>query len=259
MAENLVLYEEEAQVALITINRPDKLNALTANLLQELTHTLERVEQSELRAVVLTGAGSKAFVAGADLEEIGSRSPMALLDFLRQGQKVFRRIEELSKPVIAAVNGFALGGGFELALACPLRVAAQEAFFAFPEAGLGLMPGFGGTQRLPKVIGKTHALEYLLTGARLKAEEAYRLGLVNHVVPAGEVLRKARELAGQIAAQPPASVRMILQAVRGGFESAGESGDWLEAGLMAVCRTTEDSWEGLTAFKEKRRPVFSGR
>ncbi|MEW6275074.1 MAG: enoyl-CoA hydratase-related protein [Bacillota bacterium] len=258
--ENVLLYEEiETGIALVTINRPDKLNALNQNVLQELASKLEQIERSEIRAVILTGAGSKAFVAGADLEEIASRSPFALWDFLRQGQKILRLIEELSKPVIAAVNGFALGGGFELALACPLRIAAETAYFAFPEAGLGLMPGFGGTQRLPKAIGKTLALEYLLTGARLGAAEAYRLGLVNRVVPGEEVLPKARELARQIAAQAPAAVQFILQSVRGGYELAGERGELLEAGLTALCGATEDSREGLAAFKERRKPVFQGR
>ena len=258
--ENVLLYEEiEARIALVTINRPDKLNALNQNVLQKLALKLEQIERSEIRAVILTGAGSKAFVAGADLEEIASRSLFELWDFLRQGQKVLRLVEELSKPVIAAVNGFALGGGFELALACPLRIAAETAYFAFPEAGLGLMPGFGGTQRLPKAIGKTLALEYLLTGAKLSAAESYRLGLVNRVVPGEEVLPKAQDLARQIAMQAPAAVQFILQSVRGGYELAGERGELLEAGLTALCGATEDSREGLAAFKERRKPVFQGR
>lgn len=258
--ENVLLYEEiETGIALVTINRPDKLNALTQNILQKLASKLEQIERSEVRVVILTGAGNRAFSAGADLGEVASRSPLALWDFLRQGQKVLRLIEELRKPVIAAVNGFALGGGFELVLACPLRIAAETAYFAFPEAGLGLVPGFGGTQRLPKAIGKTLALEYLLTGSRLSVAEAYRLGLVNRVVPGEEILPEAQNLARQIAAQAPAAVQFILQSVRGGYELPDERGELLEASLTALCSATEDSREGMAAFKERRKPVFQGR
>ncbi|AGL00045.1 enoyl-CoA hydratase/carnithine racemase [Desulfoscipio gibsoniae DSM 7213] len=256
---NMLLYEElENKVAVLTINRPDKLNALNISLLQELASTLERIEQSDIRVVVITGAGTKAFVAGADLEEIAACSPFELWSFLRQGQNVLRLIEGLSKPVITAINGIALGGGFELALACSLRIAGEKSYFAFPEASLGLMPGFGGTQRLPKAIGKTVALEYLLTGSKLSAEEAYRLGLINKVVKIDELRSKALEMANKIANQSPAAVRFILQSVQGGYELAGERGELLEAGLTALCSATEDSREGLAAFKERRKPVFTG-
>ncbi|KJS00781.1 MAG: hypothetical protein VR68_06850 [Peptococcaceae bacterium BRH_c4a] len=260
MQSKMLLYEElEQKVALITINRPDKLNALNYDLLRELESAMEQVEQGDIRVVVLTGSGTKAFVAGADLDEITSRSPLELWTFLRQGQKVLRLMEEMEKPVIAAVNGFALGGGFELALACPLRIAVENAYFSFPEVSLGLMPGFGGTQRFPKAVGKTLALEYLLAGSRLGAAEAHRIGLVNRVVPAGELLTKTLELAGQIASHSPAAVRLILQSVRGGCELTGECGELLEAALTALCSSTEDSREGLTAFKERRKPAFTGR
>lgn len=260
MENKVLLYEEvDQKVALVTINRPDKLNALNSSLLRELASMLEGIEKSDIRVIILTGSGTKAFVAGADLEEVASCTPSALWDFLRQGQKVMRFIEGLGKPVIAAVNGFALGGGFELALACHLRVVVETAYFAFPEAGLGLMPGFGGTQRLPRTVGKTLALEYLLTGSRLQAAEAYRTGLVNRVAPAADLMPKALELAKQVASQSPAAVRFILQSVQGGSELAGERGELLEAGLTALCGTTEDSREGLTAFKERRKPAFTGR
>lgn len=259
MEAKYILYEEKDQVALITINRPDKLNALNLEVLQELSRTLDYVASREVRAVIITGAGQKAFVAGADLEEIGSFTPPQLWSFLRVGQKVFRKIEELGKPVIGAVNGMALGGGFELALACHLRVAATGASFAFPEAGLGLMAGFGGTQRLPKVIGKPLAMEYHLTGNRIKAEEAYRIGLVNHIVPAEELMAKTWELAGQITSKAPFAVTMIIEAVQSGAELDLERGEIIEAGLVTLCAATEDCREGFASWREKRKPVYSGK
>ena len=256
--KNLV-YEETDKIAAITINRPDKLNALNTEVLQELSNVADYIRRSEVRVVILTGAGNKAFVAGADLEEVSSRKPLELWHFLRLGQKVIAEVEQLGKPVIAAVNGYALGGGFELALACTLRLAGENASFAFPEVGLGLMAGFGGTQRLPKVIGKSLALEYLLTGSSIKAEEAYRIGLVNQVLPVDQLLGKAREVASKIAAKAPAAVQMTMQAVQGGFELGVERGEILEAALASVCAATEDSREGLAAWKERRQPVFTGR
>ena len=259
MELNYILYEETERIALITINRPDKLNALNVKVLRELSTVLEYVVESEVRVVIITGAGKKAFVAGADLEEIASFSPAELWSFLRLGQKVFRTIEQLGIPVIAAVNGLALGGGFELALACHLRLATPEVVFAFPEAGLGLIAGFGGTQRLPKVIGKACALEYLWTGSRIKGEEAYRIGLVNHLVQLEDLLPKCREIAGQIVSKAPMAINMILEAVQGGFEQDIERGEVLEAGLATLCAATEDCSEGMTAWREKRAPMFKGK
>lgn len=254
-----ILYEEKEQVSLITINRPDKLNALNLVVLKELSAILDYIADREVRVVIITGQGQKAFVAGADIEEIGSYTPWELWCFIRLGQRTFRKIEELGKPVIAAVNGLALGGGFELALACQLRVATRESSFAFPEAGLGIIAGFGGTQRLPKVISKPLAMEYLITGSRIKADEAYRIGLVNHVVPQEDLMAKCWELAGQIAAKAPVAVNMIIEAVQGGYELDLERGEIIEAGLAVLCAATEDSREGFTAWREKRKPVFKGK
>lgn len=259
MKQNFILYEESEKVGLITINRPDKLNALNRALLEELSETLEGVAKGQARAIVITGAGSKAFVAGADLEEIASFKAAELWNFLRTGQKTFRAIEQLGIPVIGAINGLAMGGGFELALACHMRVASPETLFSFPEVGLGLLPGFGGTQRLPKAVGKARALEYLCTGNRIKGEEAYSLGLVNHLVEADNVLGKAKEIAGQIASKAPVAVKMILEAVEGGSELDIERGEVLEAGVVSMCAATQDCLEGLASFREKRKPIFQGK
>ena len=258
MFDNL-LFAREGAVALLTLNRPQSLNALNAPLLDELRQAILQIrEDSSLRAVIITGAGSRAFAAGADLKELSVLSPMAMQAYAQTGQRVFDLVEHLGKPVVAAVNGFALGGGCELAMACTLRVAADTARFGQPEVNLGLMPGFAGTQRLPRLIGQGRALDLLLTGRQIDAAEALRIGLVERVVPAADVMTAARTIADEFAAKPPLAVRSILEAVQRGSETTFEAGQALEASLFGLVASTADMREGTAAFLEKRTPIFKG-
>jgi len=258
MFDNLLLAREGA-VALLTLNRPQSLNALNAPLLDELRQAILQIrDDSSLRAVIITGAGSRAFAAGADLKELSVLSPMAMQAYAQTGQRVFDLVEHLGKPVVAAVNGFALGGGCELAMACTLRVAADTARFGQPEVNLGLMPGFAGTQRLPRLIGQGRALDLLLTGRQIDAAEALRIGLVERVVPAADVMTAARTIADEFAAKPPLAVRSILEAVQRGSETTFEAGQALEASLFGLGASTADMREGTAAFLEKRTPIFKG-
>ncbi len=252
-----LLVEIKEGVAFVTINRPDKLNALNAAAKRELQDVMRTLrDDPAVAVVVLTGAGEKAFVAGTDIEELTSLGTATGEEFSREGQKVFDLIESLGKPVIAAVNGYALGGGCELAMACTLRIASERAKFGQPEVNLGVIPGYGGTQRLPRLIGKGKALEMILTGAPIGADEALRLGLVNSVVPAGELLHAADTLARTIAAKSRPAVRLALDAVQNSAEHSLRDGQAKEAALFGEACGTEDFREGTRAFLEKRPPAF---
>jgi enoyl-CoA hydratase len=260
MAYEHLLVDERESILTITISRPKVLNALNAAVLAELSDAFAAVEANEaVRVVIVTGAGDKAFVAGADINELAVLSPVSGRERVRVCQALFDRIERLGKPVIAAINGFALGGGCELAMACTLRIAAETARLGQPEINLGLMPGYAGTQRLPRLVGRGRALELLLTGQPITAEEAWRMGLVNRVVPAASLLDEARALAASLAAKSPTAIRYILEAVAGGLEMSLAEGEDYEATLFGLVTTTEDMREGTRAFLEKRKPTFTGR
>lgn len=250
----------ELPLARVTIDRPAKLNALNLATLGELRQAFEYLrELAGLRAVILTGAGEKAFAAGADISEIGALDAVAARRFSQRGNDLFLALERFPVPVIAAINGFALGGGMELALACALRLASENAYLGQPEVKLGLIPGYGGTQRLARLIGPGPALEMILAGEPITAAEAHRLGLVNRAVPAAELLPAAEALAAKIAANAPLAVSFCLQAVREGMEMGLEQGLALESNLFALSCATADMREGTRAFLEKRAPVFQGK
>jgi enoyl-CoA hydratase len=256
--ENL-LVERDGPVAVVTINRPRVLNALNSQTLDELRRVVLDLKQDEaVRAIVVTGAGEKAFVAGADINELAVLSPAAGREHALAGQHVFDLIENLGKPVIAAINGFALGGGCELAMACTLRLAADTAKLGQPEINLGLIPGYAGTQRLARLVGTGRALEIVLTGTPITASEAERIGLVNRVVPAAELLNEARKLAAQLAAQAPIAVRYIIAAINKGVEMGFAESSVFEATLFGLVASTADMREGTRAFLEKRKAEFKG-
>lgn len=247
-----LLYATQDFIATITVNRPAVRNALNVATVQELGKAFERAKADlAVRAVILTGAGDKAFAAGADIAEIAALDEVSGTEFSRRGQQVFEAVESLGKPVIAAVNGYALGGGCELAMACTIRVASENAVLGQPEVKLGLIPGYGGTQRLPRLIGIGPALRLLLTGETVSASEALRLGLVDEVVPAAALLGRAQALAKQIAANGPIAVKLCMEAV--------DRGEYEEAALFGKVCATEDMKEGTRAFLEKRSPQFRGR
>lgn len=253
-----LLVETDANLAVVTLNRPEKLNALNNETLNELYDVFLSLEHNaEVRAVILTGSGEKAFVAGADISELNQLSPLAAKDFAEKGQKIFSFIEHLSKPVIAAVNGFALGGGCELSLACHIRVASENAKFGQPEINLGVIPGYGGTQRLTRLINFSKALEYILTADFIDANTALQLGLVNHVYPLTELMMKAKELTEKIAAKPAQAVRLALKAIQSVKELPQSQGETFEASLFALTTGTEDFKEGTSAFLQKRKPDFT--
>jgi enoyl-CoA hydratase len=253
-------FEKRNQIAFVTIARPKVLNALNASTMQELTQVFRALqEDDDVLAVILTGEGEKAFVAGADITELATLDATAAANLAARGQAVFALIEDLGKPVIAAVNGFALGAGSELALACSIRLAADTARFGQPETKLGLIPGYGGTQRLPRLIGKGRALQILLTGEMIDAYEALRIGLVNEVVPAAQLLPRAQAIAAKIITNGPLAIRYCLQAVNRGMEMPLAEALAHEAALFALCCATEDKTEGTRAFLEKRAPEFRGR
>ncbi len=260
MAYETLLYDVASGLARITVNRPDKLNALNGTVIRELGEAAEAAANDQaVRAVILTGAGPKAFVAGADIGELTTQGPMDGRARARAGQLVFRALEHMNKPVIAAVNGFALGGGCELAMACHIRIASDTAKFGQPEVKLGLLPGYGGTVRLPRIVGKGRALELLLTGAIIDAAEALRIGLVSRVVPADRLLAEAETLARSIMEQGPLAVRSVLEAVDAGYEMSQQDALLLEASLFGLLSSTDDMREGTRAFLEKRKPAFEGR
>ncbi len=253
-----LIYEKKDQIGILTINRPQKLNAISNELTAELRRFLDEVEEDEdLRVLIITGAGDKAFVAGADINELIERDAKGGRKISRERQEIFSRIENLQVPVIAAINGYALGGGLELALACSIRVCSEQAQFGAPEVKLGIIPGDGGTQRLPRLVGPGRAMEMILTGNFIDAQEAYRIGLVNKVFPASELMVKAFELAQQIAALPPLAVRYAKDAVNRSQENL--TGYVLESYLHALSCTTQDKREGVAAFLSKRKGKFEGK
>jgi enoyl-CoA hydratase len=256
MTETLLLDISEG-VATVTINRPEVLNALNAELLQKLRETLATLEKEPLaRVIILTGSGEKAFVAGADIAAMRDLGPLAAREMALTAQELLASIESCSKPVIAAVNGYALGGGCELAMACDLRIASDSARFGQPEVNLGIIPGWAGTQRLPRLVGKGRALELVLTGNIIDAEEAWRIGLVNRVVSQGELMAESRKLALQIAAKSQVTTRLCKEAVVNGLEMDSARAGQYEADLFGLCFSTHDQKEGMSAFLEKRKARF---
>ncbi len=254
-----VLYEAAGGIAWITVNNPDKLNALDRATVGEIAAACGQAQDdANIRVIVLTGAGEKAFVAGADIREMASLSPLQAQSFSRFLQRSLDRLERSPKPVIAAVNGFALGGGCELALACHVRIAADTARFGQPEVSLGLIPGAGGTQRLQRVVGRGRALDLILSGDMIDAAEAYRIGLVNRVVPAAELRSTVEAYAGNLCAKSPLALARSIEAVVSGGETSQQEALVLEAGLFGLCFATEDMREGTSAFLEKRKAEFPG-
>lgn len=260
MSYTNLLVEVDDRLALVTVNRPEKLNALDRATLVALGDCFAALaEDRDVGAVILTGAGEKAFVAGADISNLAGLDAFGAREWAVLGQRVFSRIEEMTKPVIAAINGYALGGGLELALACHLRIAAENARLGLPELKLGIIAGNGGTQRLPRLVGKGRALEMMLTGEPVSAEEAWRIGLVNRVAPRGELIGAARAMARGILANGPLAVAVCLQAVHYGLEMPLEAALAWEASQSGLITGTEDAQEGFRAFLEKRPPIFRGR
>ena len=257
--ENLTVENREG-ILRITIDRPKKLNALNVRTIEELGRAAEMAATDEtVRAVVLTGAGDRAFVAGADIAELNTLGPEAAKEFALRGQAVFTRFERLPKPVIAAVNGYALGGGCELAMACHVRIASTNAVFGQPEVKLGLIPGYAGTQRLPRLVGKGRALELLMTGRNVTAEEAERIGLVNRVVEPEALMPAVDELLAAIFRNGPLAVGRCIEAVQYGMDAPFDDGCMLEAILFGLCAASEDMAEGTAAFLEKRKAQFKGK
>jgi enoyl-CoA hydratase len=255
-----VRIETQDGVAIITIDRPKVLNALNAQTVGEIGEAFEQVRNDDaVRAVILTGGGEKAFVAGADIGELAKMTPITGKATAERGQAVFAKIERFPKPVIAAINGFALGGGCELALACHIRIASEKAQIGLPEVTLGIIPGYGGTQRMARLLGKGKALELILTGDRIPAAEAERIGLVNRVVAPEELMNAAMELAKKIASRGPLAVRASIEAVMSGSEMPIEEGFFLEATLFGLLASSDDMKEGMNAFLEKRAANFQGR
>ncbi len=255
-----VLYEKKGPIAYITVNRPKSLNALNTATWKDLQTAFTDVRADDaIRGVILTGGGDKAFIAGADISELSHVTAVEAEQSSAYGQKVLNLIENLGKPVIAAVNGFVLGGGCETAMACTIRIASENARFGQPEVTLGLIPGGGGTQRLPRLVGKGRALQLILTGGMISAQEAYRIGLVNEVVPPADLITGAEAILKQIFANAPVAVKFSLQAVNDGADTTLAEGLSLEATLFGLCASTGDKKEGTTAFLEKRKPQFQGR
>jgi enoyl-CoA hydratase/carnithine racemase len=257
---NNVIYETKGPIAYVTLNRPKVLNALNRGAWDDLRTAFEHArDDATVLGVILTGAGDKAFIAGEDISELTRATALEAEKSSRSGQAVLDLIENLGKPVIAAVNGFALGGGCETAMACTIRVAAEHAKFGQPEVKLGIPPGAGGTQRLPRLVGKGRALQLILSGEMISAQEAYRIGLVNEVVPPASLIARCEAILIQILANAPVAVRFALEAVNKGMETSLSAGLLLEASLFAICAATEDKKEGTAAFLEKRTAHFQGR
>jgi enoyl-CoA hydratase/carnithine racemase len=255
-----ILYEKRGAIAYVTLNRPKVLNALNTPTWADLRTAFENArDDAAVRGVIITGAGDKAFIAGADISELAHVGAFEAQQSSRFGQEVLDLIENLGKPVIAAVNGFALGGGCEMAMACTIRIAVEGAKFGQPEVKLGLIPGGGGTQRLPRLVGKGRALALILSGEMISAQEAYRVGLVNEIVLAANLISRAEAILKQIAANAPIAVKLALEATNSGMETSQSEGLLLEASYFGLCAATEDKREGTSAFLEKRAPRFQGR
>ena len=252
--------ENRDGILVVTIDRPKVLNALNADTINEIRQAFEAARDDDsVRCVILTGGGEKAFVAGADIAELAQMTPITGKATAEKGQRIFHSIERFPKPVIAAINGFALGGGCELALACHIRIASEKAQLGLPEVTLGIIPGYGGTQRMARLLGKGKALELILTGDRIGAAEAERIGLVNKVVPAEQLMSAAEELGRKIMSRGPLAVRAAIEAVMSGSEMPFEEGQFLEATLFGLLASTDDMKEGMKAFIEKRQAEFRNR
>lgn len=257
--ENIIL-EKEDGIATLYINRPKALNALNKATLVEMNQAIDDVASDDsIKVLMITGAGDKAFVAGADIAYMQSLSAVEGRAFSEYGESVFRKLECLEIPVIAAINGFALGGGCELAMACDIRLAAENAVFGQPEVGLGVIPGFGGTQRLPRLIGEGRAKELIFTADSIDAKEAYRIGLVNRVYPADRLMEEARKMAAKILTKAPLAVGFAKYAIGRGMQVDIDTAVAIESDMFGMCTSTSDQKEGMTAFLEKRKPVFQGK
>jgi enoyl-CoA hydratase len=259
MTDDTLRIEKDEAIATVTFNRPAVLNALDLRTLGALSAAIEALDADpEVRVVLLTGAGDKAFVAGADINELARQTPIGGRDLALSGQAIFTRLERATKPVIAVINGYCLGGGCELALACTFRFAADTAQIGQPEINLGIIPGYGGSQRLPRLVGKDRAMDLILTGRRVDAAEALAMGLVTRVYPAATLMDEARAFARTLAAQAPVAVRYAMAAIHHGLEAPLEQGFQLEATLFGLVAATDDMKEGTTAFLQKRKAIFRG-
>ena len=260
LALDNVLYAKKGPIAYVTVNRPKVLNALSKRTWEDLGTAFEDArDDAAVHGVILTGAGDKAFIAGADISELAQATAVEAEQASSYGQKVLNLVENLGKPVIAAINGFALGGGCETAMACTIRLAVENAKFGQPEVKLGVLPGGGGTQRLPRLVGKGRALQLILTGEIIGAQEAHRIGLLNEVVPAADLITRAEAILNQIFANAPVAVKYSLEAVNKGMETSQTEGMALEASLFGLCAGTDDKKEGTQAFLAKRKPRFQGK
>src|SRR5690349_17569093 len=255
-----ILFEKQKSIAYVTVNRPKVLNALSMATMDELRAAFHEIKSdAEIRVVILTGAGEKAFIAGADISELAAQDPVSAKEYAQRGQSVLNLIENLGKPVIACINGFALGGGCEIAMACTIRLASETAKLGQPEVKLGIIPGYGGTQRLPRLVGKGIAMQLLLTGEMITAQEAYRIGLVNEVAAPADLIPRAEAIAAKIIANAPLAVQYTMEAVNKGMETPLAEGLYVEAVLFGAACATEDKREGTTAFLEKRPAQFKGK
>jgi enoyl-CoA hydratase len=255
-----VLFEKKNSIAYVTVNRPKVLNALNMATMEDLRVAFHDIKNdASVRVVIITGAGEKAFIAGADIGELAKHDPVSAKAYTHRGQSVLNLIENLGKPVIACINGFALGGGCEIAMACTIRLASENAKLGQPEVKLGIIPGYGGTQRLPRLVGKGLAMQLVLTGEMISAQEAHRIGLVNEIVAAAELIPRAEAIAQKIIANAPLAVQYTMEAVNRGMEMPLAEGLFLEATLFGVSCATEDKKEGTTAFLEKRQAQFKGK
>ena len=260
MAYKYLLLEKEDGIGILYINRPEAMNALNTGVLEEIIEAAGEISRDdEIQVLIITGAGDKSFVAGADIKEMHGLTAVEGREFGYTGQAAFRAIEKLEKPVIAAVNGFALGGGCELAMAADIRLASDKAKFGQPEVGLGITPGFGGTQRLPRLVGEGRAMELILTANTINAEEAYRIGLVNHIYPAENLLDEARKMARKIMSNAPLAVKYSKSAINKGLQTDIDTGMAIEADLFGICFSTEDQKAGMGAFLNKEKASFKAR